>query len=80
MGDYIDGRERFRRLRAVATDAHRFSVGTHVAFKPGPWSERGYFRVTRQLPDGGQGLQYQIRSDRDGQERVVIEAALERAS
>jgi hypothetical protein len=79
MGDYIDGRERFRRLRVVATPTHRFSIGVHVAFKPGPSGERGYFRVTRKLPDGGNGLQYQIRSDRDGQERVVIEATLERA-
>ncbi len=79
MGDYVDARERFRRVKVVATPTHKFSIGAHVAFKSGPSGERGYFHVTRQLPDGGHGLQYRIRSDRDGQERVVIETTLERA-
>jgi hypothetical protein len=80
MGDYIDARERFRRVKIVASPTHKFDLGVHVAYKPGPFGERGYFRVTRQLPDGGHGLQYRIRSDRDGQERVVTENALERAT
>jgi hypothetical protein len=53
-------------------------VGVHVAHKVGAAAERGMFRVTRLLPDGGQGLQYRIKADRDGQERVVIESSLER--
>ncbi len=79
MGDYIDARARFRRVKIVASPTHKFDIGAHVAFKTGSSGERGYFRVTRRLPDGGHGLQYQIRSDRDGQERVVTENALERA-
>jgi hypothetical protein len=79
MSDYIDAREPFRRVKVVATPTHKFSVGAHVAFNPGHSGERGYFRVERHLPDGGHGLQYRIRSERDGQERVVIETTLERA-
>ncbi|MEK8093052.1 hypothetical protein WOC76_11035 [Methylocystis sp. IM3] len=77
--DSINARERHRRARPVATPTHKFQVGVIVAYRPNPSGERGHFRVTRQLPDGGQGLQYRIRSERDGQERVVVEAALERA-
>ncbi len=77
--DYINARERYRRARPVATPTHKFQVGVIVAYRPSPSGERGHFRVTRHLPDGGQGLQYRIRSEQDGQERVVVEAALERA-
>jgi hypothetical protein len=80
MADHTDARERFRRARMVATPTHRFDVGVHVSCKAGPNAERGLFRITRRLPDGGQGLQYRIRSDRDGHERVVAESALERAT
>lgn len=80
MDDYLDARQRSRRAKVVATPTHKFEVGVHVACKTGHTSERGYFRVTRLLPNGGQGLQYRIRSDRDGQERVVTEDALERAT
>jgi hypothetical protein len=80
MTDYINARERYRTVRPTATATHKFDIGVHVAHKVGFAAERGMFRVTRQLPDGGQGLQYRIRSDRDGQERVVVEASLERVS
>jgi len=32
----------------------------------------------RHLPDGGQGLQYRLKSETDGHERVTFEAALEK--
>ncbi|MEF3365332.1 hypothetical protein V3H18_02160 [Methylocystis sp. 9N] len=38
------------------------------------------FRVTGHLPDGGSGLQYRIKRDRDGQERVAGESTLARAA
>lgn len=78
MDDYMGARERFRRAKIMTTPSHKFDVGVHVSFKSGPNAERSSFRVTRHLPDGGQGLQYRIRSERDGHERVVAENALER--
>jgi hypothetical protein len=76
MTDYINARERHRSVRATTAPGHKFDVGSHVSYKGGPAS--GLYSVSRRLPDSGQGLQYRIRSDRDGQERVVIESALER--
>jgi hypothetical protein len=78
MTHYIDARERYRGVKTVAAPTHKFDVGLHVSYRGGLGS--GLYRVTRRLPDGGQGLQYRIRSDRDGQERVVVESALERAT
>lgn len=75
MTDYINARARYRNARIAATPTHKFEVGVHVAYHGGV----GMYQVTRQLPDGGQGLQYRVRSDRDGQERVVLESALERS-
>lgn len=80
MGDHSDSRERFRRLKIAEAPTHKFELGVHVACKPGPFAARGCFRVTRHLPDGGHGLQYRIRSDLDGHERVVSENALEPAT
>jgi hypothetical protein len=40
-------------------------------------SEKTSFRVTRHLPDGGAGLQYRIKGERDGIERVVTESSIE---
>lgn len=80
MTDYINARERHRTVRATSVATHKFAVGALVAHKVGAASERLIFRVTRHLPDGGQGLQYRIKSDRDGQERVAVESSLERAS
>jgi hypothetical protein len=42
-------------------------------------SEKASFRVTRLLPDGGAGLQYRIKGERDGIERVVTESFIEPA-
>lgn len=80
MKDLEDLRDRFRNLRSVKTPTHKFDLGVHVSCKPGPFAASGNFRVTRHLPDSGQGLQYRIRSDRDGHERVVSESALLRTA
>jgi hypothetical protein len=56
---------------------HKFAVGSKVYYREG--TNSGLFRVTRQLPDGGRGLQYRIRSDSDGVERGVTESTIERA-
>jgi hypothetical protein len=42
-------------------------------------SEKTSFLVTRLLPDGGAGLQYRIKGERDGIERVVTESSIESA-
>lgn len=78
VNDFINARERFRNLRPISAAPHKFAVGSYVVHKVGVRAERLFFRVTRHMPDGGEGLQYRIRSDRDGHERVAIESALER--
>ncbi len=57
MSDYIDARARYRSARTTTVASHKYDVGSLVAHKPGAAAERGTFRVTRHLPDGGQGLQ-----------------------
>lgn len=76
MTQYVNARGVHRGAKAVAVPTHKFDVGLHVSYRGGP--SAGLYRVTRRLPDGGQGLQYRIRSDRDGQERVALESALQR--
>lgn len=78
MGDVINASGRFPNVRPVRSATHKFSVGARVIHRIGHRSEKASFKVTTQLPDGGQGLQYRIRSDRDGHERVAVESALER--
>jgi hypothetical protein len=78
MADFLDARERYRNLRRAPAATHKFAVGAHVFHKVGVRSESASFRVTRHLPDGGQGLQYRIRSDQDGHERMAVESALQR--
>lgn len=80
MTSYIDSRERYRNARARSPETHKFALGARVAHRVGVRSEKDVFRVTRQLPNGGAGLQYRIKADRDGQERVVVESALENVS
>ena len=76
MAEHLNARERSRGTKVMATPRHKFAVGLQVSFDGG--SASGLYRVTRHLPNGGQGLQYRIRSDRDGQERVVLESAIQR--
>lgn len=63
--------------RSKESATHKFPIGAHVTHKVGARSQSLWFRVTRHLPNGGDGLQYRIKDDRDGHERVVTEAALE---
>jgi len=76
MTDYINARGRHRSAKVATVPTHKFEVGGYVSYNGGPGS--GMYRVTRQLPEGGRGLQYRIRSDRDGQERVALESDLAR--
>ena len=78
MGDVINATGRFRVGRTLSPALHKFAVGASVIHKIGHQSERMLFRVVRHLPDGGQGLQYRLKSEADGHERVTFEAALER--
>lgn len=78
MIGHMNDNPRYRKLVVRVAQSHKFDVGVLVAYRAFATGERGHFRITRQLPDGGQGLQYRIRSERDGQERVVLEANLER--
>jgi hypothetical protein len=70
---------RFRRpaQRLTVTPSHKFPVGVRVIQKSGAPTDSDSFHVTRHLPDAGAGLQYRMKRDRDGQERVVVESALE---
>jgi hypothetical protein len=80
MTNQQTSRQRYANARTRVVASHKFDLGANVACKLGFGGERGVFRVTRHLPDGGQGLQYRIQSEKDGQERVVVETALERVS
>ncbi len=70
---------RFRRPapRLTSLPSHKFPIGVRVVQKSGAPTDADSFHVTRHLPDAGAGLQYRMKRDRDGQERVVVESALE---
>jgi hypothetical protein len=74
-----DVSQRFRQKapQPTAIATHKYPINAYVLHKIGMPSHSVSFRVTRQLPDGGAGLQYRIKAERDGHERVVIEAALD---
>jgi hypothetical protein len=60
---------------------HKFAVGQALYFSPGIGGEsksKGRYKVVRQLPETGNILQYRIKSEMDGQERVVREDQIER--
>jgi len=60
---------------------HKFAVGQALRFSPGLGEDRkkrGRYKVVRQLPETGNMFQYRIKSEMDGQERVVREDQLER--
>lgn len=78
MVEYMNDNPRYRKLTLTPARSHRFGVGCMVTHRTSSGGEPAHFRVERQLPDGGQGLQYRIRSERDGRERVVLEANLEK--
>ncbi|MBI1981066.1 MAG: hypothetical protein HYS63_05865 [Methylocystis sp.] len=70
---------RFRRpaQRLAVVPSHKFPIGVRVTQKSGAPTDADSFHVTRHLPDAGAGLQYRMKRDRDGQERVAVESALE---
>ena len=58
---------------------HKFAVGQKLRFSPdmGQIAHRGEtFVVVRQLPEAGGVLQYLIKSENDGHDRVVRESQL----
>jgi hypothetical protein len=58
---------------------HLFHVGQRVRFQPGAGDLRGLggnYTVVRQLPSETRDLQYRIKHDQDGHERVVLESQL----
>ncbi len=57
---------------------HKFAVGTYVLHSVGVRSTKEMFKVTRLLPDSGEGFQYRIKAEREGFERVVKESALDK--
>ena len=62
--------------------AHKFSVGQTVRFSPDRQQEssaRGVFKVVRLLPEAASILQYRVKSQADGHERVVREDQLGRS-
>lgn len=71
-------REQAPRNRSAET--HKFALGASVFHRVGGRSEPIAFKITRLLPDGGDGLQYRIQGESDGRERVVTEGALERGA
>jgi len=61
--------------------AHKFSVGQIVRFSPDRQqtnSASGRFKVLRLLPEAASVLQYRVKSQTDGHERVVREDQLAR--
>ncbi|MCI0466579.1 MAG: hypothetical protein L0Y57_06180 [Beijerinckiaceae bacterium] len=80
MSEDINNIARNQALSIGGTAMHKFPVGTHVFHKTGVQPGKGLFRITRLLPDGGAGLQYRIKGETEGFERVVTESSLEEIS
>jgi hypothetical protein len=61
---------------------HKFAVGQTVRFSPDrdqePATKGGLFKIVRLLPEAGGVLQYRVKSEIDGHERVVREDQLSR--
>jgi hypothetical protein len=60
---------------------HRFAVGQAVKFSPDRGQEQeptrgALFKIVRLLPEAGNAPQYRVKSEIDGQERVVREDQL----
>lgn len=61
--------------------SHQFRCGQTVRLCDGPLNRlaaAGDYKIIRQLPDSGGGLQYRIKSVREPHERVVRESDLQR--
>jgi hypothetical protein len=62
--------------------AHKFAVGQTVRFSPDRNQEgtaRGSFKIVRLLPEEASVLQYRVKSQLDGHERVAREDQLARS-
>jgi hypothetical protein len=62
--------------------AHKFAVGQKVRFLPDRLQlrrDQGWFQVVRLLPETANVLQYRVKSQLDGHERVVREDQLTRS-
>jgi hypothetical protein len=60
---------------------HKFSVGQTVRFTPDRNSDvsaRGAYTIVKTLPEAGGILQYRVKANIDGRERVVREDQLDR--
>jgi hypothetical protein len=77
MGEIISAAGRFRAGRNFSHATNKFAIGAPVIHKTGHQSKETLFRVVRHLPDGGQGLQYRLKCEADGHERVTFEATLQ---
>lgn len=61
---------------------HKFSIGQTVRFAPDRYQQtapKGQFKVVRLMPEAASVLQYRIKSQQDGHERVVREDQLFRS-
>ena len=58
----------------VPAEKHKYVLGAFVILVGK--SDETLFKVTRLLPDGGAGLQYRIKNEQEGYERVTIERLL----
>ena len=61
---------------------HKFAVGQTVRFLPDRQQAaavRGQFKIMRLLPEAASVLQYRVKSQQDGHERVVREDQLARS-
>jgi hypothetical protein len=62
--------------------AHKFAVGQTVRFSPDRYpggARPGSFKIVRLLPEAASVLQYRVKSQVDGHERVVREDQLTRS-
>ena len=62
--------------------AHKFAVGQTVVFSPDPQQLKpgqARFKIVRLLPEAASVLQYRVKSQADGHERVVREDQLVRS-
>ena len=60
---------------------HKFSIGQAVLFSPDRHQQRATgnrFKIVRLLPEADNALQYRVKSQTDGHERVVREDQLVR--
>jgi hypothetical protein len=60
---------------------HKFAVGQAVFFSPDRYQEHtkgARFKIVRLLPETANALQYRVKSETDGHERVVREDQLAR--